>query len=177
MSKKLLSLTLLLGLLLCGASAWAQRTITGRVTSSEDGSGLPGVYIVIKGLPTGTASDADGNYTLSIPEDPATVLQFSSIGFKTQEQVVGANSTISVVMELDVQQLSESVVIGYGSVSRKDLTGSVATVSRKDFQQGLISTPEQLIAGKMAGVQITPSSGAPGGSAQIRIRGGSSISA
>ena len=177
MSKSLLSSTLLLVFWLCSLTAWAQRTVTGRVTSSEDGSGLPGVNVVLKGTTVGTATNIDGNYSLAVPDDPNVVIVFSSIGFKSQERVIGTASSFDIVLEIDVAKLDEAVVIGYGSVSRKDLTGSVASVSRKDFQTGVISSPEQLIAGKMAGVQITPSSGQPGGISQIRIRGGSSISA
>lgn len=177
MSKSLLSSTLLLAFWLCSLTAWAQRTVTGRVTSNEDGSGLPGVNVVLKGTTVGTATNIDGNYTLAVPDDPNAVIVFSSIGFKTQERVIGTASSFDIVLEIDVAKLDEAVVIGYGTVTKKDLTGSVATVSSRDFQTGVISSPEQQIAGKMAGVQITPSSGQPGGKATIRIRGGSSLNA
>ncbi|MEJ1928786.1 TonB-dependent receptor [Nostoc sp. NIES-2111] len=162
---------------LCSLTAWAQRTVTGRVTSNEDGSGLPGVNVVLKGTTVGTATNIDGNYTLAVPDDPNAVIVFSSIGFKSQERVIGTASSFDIVLEIDVAKLDEAVVIGYGSVSRKDLTGSVASVSSKDFQTGVLASPEQQIAGKMAGVQITPSTGQPGGRATIRIRGGSSLTA
>lgn len=177
MSKSLLSSTLLLAFWLCSITAWAQRTVTGRITSSEDGSGLPGVNVVLKGTTVGTSTNIDGNYSLAVPDDPNTVIVFSSIGFKTQERAIGTSSGIDIILEIDVAKLDEAVVIGYGTTTRRDVTGSLATVSSKDFQQGVITTPEQLIAGKAAGVQITQNSGAPGSGSTIRIRGSASVNA
>lgn len=177
MSKSLLSSTLLLAFWLCSITAWAQRTVTGRVTSSEDGSGLPGVNVVLKGTTVGTATNIDGNYSLAVPDDPNAVIVFSSIGFKSQERAIGTSSSIDVILEIDVAKLDEAVVIGYGSTTKKDLTGSVASVTSKDFQKGIISTPDQLISGKVAGVQITPNGGGPGTGSTIRIRGTSSLNA
>ena len=154
-------------------SAFAQRSVSGRVTASEDGSGIPGVNILEKGTTNGTASDFDGNFSLSVGDN--AVLVFSFIGYSTQEITVGAQSTINVSMELDVTALSEVVVIGYGEVNKRDITGSVASVQSEDFVKGIISSPEQLIQGKAAGVQVTGASGEPGAGVTIRIRGTSSV--
>ncbi len=164
---------LMVFLMLSCASAFAQRTVTGKVTDSGDGSGIPGVNILEKGTTNGTASDFDGNFNLSVGTNATLV--FSFIGYKTQEVAVGAQSSLNVSMELDVTALSEVVVIGYGTTTVKDATGAVAAVTSKDFNGGVISSPEQLIQGKTAGVQITTTSGAPGAGVQLRIRGTSSI--
>jgi len=155
------------------ATAFAQRSITGKVTDSGDGSGIPGVNILEKGTTNGTASDFDGNFTLTVGNN-ATIV-FSFIGYKTQEVAVGTQSSVNVSMELDVTALSEVVVIGYGTTTVKDATGAVAAINSKDFNGGVIASPEQLIQGKTAGVQITTTSGAPGAGVQLRIRGTSSI--
>lgn len=160
-------------LMLGCATAFAQRSISGRVTAAEDGSGIPGVNILEKGTTNGTASDFDGNFRLNVG-DNATLI-FSFIGYKTMEVPVGAQSTLNVTMELDVTALSEVVVIGYGQTTVKDATGAVAAVTSKDFNGGVIASPEQLIQGKTAGVQITSASGAPGAGVQLRIRGTNSI--
>ena len=154
--------------------AWSQsRTVSGKVTSSDDGSGLPGVNILVKGTGTGTATDANGNFSITAGDND--VLVFSFVGYATQEITVGAQTSISVSLQSDVTALSEVVVIGYGTVRVKDATGAVAAVSSEDFNGGLISSPEQLIQGKTAGVQITSSSGEPGAAVQFRIRGTNSI--
>ncbi|MGE0589011.1 MAG: SusC/RagA family TonB-linked outer membrane protein [Cyclobacteriaceae bacterium] len=160
-------------LMLGCATAFAQRSISGRVTAAEDGSGIPGVNILEKGTTNGTASDFDGNFRLNVGDNATLV--FSFIGYKTMEVPVGAQSTLNVTMELDVTALSEVVVIGYGQTTVKDATGAVAAVTSADFNGGVIASPEQLIQGKTAGVQITSASGAPGAGVQLRIRGTSSI--
>jgi TonB-dependent starch-binding outer membrane protein SusC len=147
--------------------------ITGKVTSSEDGSAVPGANVVVKGTSTGTVTDSDGAYTLSVKSD--AILIFSFIGYKTLEVAVGGRTTVDAGLELDVTALSEVVVIGYGTVNLKNSTGALVSVKSEDFNGGLISSPEQLIQGKTAGVQITSTSGEPGSGVQIRIRGTSSI--
>src|SRR5688572_3839092 len=110
-------------------NSYAQdKTVTGRVTSEEDRSGIPGVSILIKGTTQGTATDEDGNYKLNAPSEDA-VLVFSSIGYLQQEITVGMQSVINVVLAPDITQLDEVVVVGYGTVNKSDLTGSVASVS------------------------------------------------
>lgn len=154
-------------------SGYAQQTVTGRVTAADDGSGIPGVNILEKGTSNGSVTDADGNFRISVGSNATLV--FSFVGYSTQEVAVGGQSTLNVSLQSDVTSLSEVVVIGYGEVRVKDATGAVASVSSKDFNGGIIASPEQLIQGKTAGVQITQSTGSPGAGVQIRIRGTNSI--
>ncbi|OWW26367.1 SusC/RagA family TonB-linked outer membrane protein [Zobellia sp. OII3] len=143
-------------------------------TVSDASGPLPGASIVVKGTTTGAQTDFDGNYTLSgVPEDATLV--FSYIGYASQEIPVNGQSTINVTLQEDAQALDEVVIIGYGSTTVKDATGSVAVVTSDDFNQGVISSPEQLIQGKTSGVQITQSSGEPGAGMNIRIRGTASV--
>jgi iron complex outermembrane receptor protein len=162
-------------LLLFPALLFAQKTITGTVTEASSGSPLPGVGVIIKGTTLGTATDFDGNYTLANVNE-GDVLVFSYIGFTTQEVTVGAQSTINVALSESAEALEEVVVIGYGTTTVKDATGSVASVTNEDFNEGNIVSPASLITGRVAGVNIN-TSGAPGGGSEIRIRGGSSLSA
>lgn len=153
--------------------AFAQaQTVSGTVTDGQ--MPIPGINIVIQGTSTGTTTDFDGFYTLdNVPAD--AVLVFSFVGYGTQEIPVNGRSTINVTMEEDAAALSEVVVIGYGSVVKRDATGAVATVSSEDFNQGVIASPEELIQGKTAGLQITTTSGEPGAGVNIRIRGTTSV--
>ncbi|HEY8938470.1 MAG TPA: SusC/RagA family TonB-linked outer membrane protein, partial [Cyclobacteriaceae bacterium] len=162
-------------LLLLGASlAMAQnKTVRGKVTSSDDGSALPGVNIMEKGTSAGTVTDAQGSYSITV-KDGATLV-FSFIGYTTQEIPVENQSVIDVSLLTDVTSLSEVVVVGYGQQEKKDLTGSVMAISTKDFNKGIISSPQDMLVGKIAGVQVTTNDGAPGSGATIRIRGASSI--
>ncbi|HYF70032.1 MAG TPA: SusC/RagA family TonB-linked outer membrane protein [Ohtaekwangia sp.] len=157
-------------------TAWSQgRTVTGKVTSADDGSAIPGVNIVEKGTSNGTISSVDGSYTISV--SPGAVLVFSFVGYSATEVSVGEQTTVNASLQADVTALSEVVVIGYGEVNRRDATGAVASVKAEDFNMGIISSPEQLIQGKTAGVQITQSSGEPGAGVNLRIRGTSSVRA
>ena len=169
--KKLL-LVIFLAILVFSTSTMAQEvTVTGTIS---DASGpLPSVTIQIKGTTNGTVADLDGKFTISA--NKGDVLVFSFIGYKTQEITLGNQSNLNVTMAEDTEQLAEVVVIGYGTTSLKDATGAVAAVTSEDFNSGVISSPEQLIQGKTAGVQITSTSGAPGDGIQLRIRGTSSI--
>lgn len=161
-------------LILITSTAWSQtRTVTGKVTSAEDGAGIPGVNVVEKGTNNGTATDADGSFSLNVNSDATLV--FSFVGFASQEVVVGNQTSINVTLQPDVTALSEVVVIGYGEVTKRDATGAVTSVTSEDFNSGVISSPEQLIQGKTAGVQITTTSGNPGAGVQLRIRGTNSI--
>jgi len=156
-------------------SLFAQQTVTGKVTEKATGSELPGVGIIIKGTTKGAATDFDGNYTLE-NVNQGDVLVFSYIGFTTLEVTVGTSATINVAMDQDTETLDEIVLIGYGTTTIKDATGSVAAITEKDFNQGNIVSPANLITGRVAGVSIT-SDGKPGGGSDIRIRGGSSLGA
>jgi TonB-dependent starch-binding outer membrane protein SusC len=154
--------------------AFAQeKTITGRVTSA-DGEGLPGATVAIKGTSSGTIADFDGNFTITVP-DENVVLVFTYVGLITQELSVAGVSTINVTLEEDIQKLDEVVVVGYGVSKKSDLTGAVSSIKEDDFNKISAATPEQLIQGRIAGVQITQNNGEPGSASQIRIRGASSI--
>nr|WKN39476.1 TonB-dependent receptor [Tunicatimonas sp. TK19036] len=160
--------------MLWSSALWAQdKTVSGTVSSAEEGP-LPGVNVLVKGTSSGTVTDLEGNYRLTLPEG-GTTLVFSSIGYANQEVEVGSQTTIDIVMEEDVQSLSEVVVIGYGTQEKRDATGAVASVKAEDFNGGVIASPEQLIQGRAAGVQITQASGEPGAGINIRIRGTSSV--
>ncbi|HEY3401743.1 MAG TPA: TonB-dependent receptor [Ohtaekwangia sp.] len=149
--------------------------ITGKVTSGDDGTALPGVSVVEKGTTNGTVTDADGNYTVNVKSDATLV--FSFVGYSTQEVAVAGKTTADVTLLADVTALSEIVVIGYGEVQKKDATGAVMNMSNKDFNKGVLTNPQDLIVGKFAGVTVTSASGAPGANTTIRIRDGASLSA
>ncbi len=157
----------------CGVQLHAQRTISGKITDGDTGEGLPGVTIQVKGTTTGASTDLDGNYTLSVADGATLVISY--VGFLTQEIAIGGRTTIDVALQPDTELLEEVVVIGYGETTVKDATGAVAAVSSEDFNGGVIASPEQLIQGKTAGVQITSVSGNPGDGVQLRIRGTNSV--
>ena len=171
MKLKLLKSFLLFETFLCFGLASAQE-VSGTVS---DASGpLPGASVVVKGTTNGAQTDFDGIFTIS-DVDAVSILVFSYIGYKTQEVVVGNQTTIDIMMEEDAQALAEVVIIGYGTTTVKDATGAVSAVTSEDFNGGVISSPEQLIQGKTAGVQISQGSGEPGSGVAIRIRGTSSV--
>src|SRR5210317_1593188 len=126
------------------------QTVSGTVTGDE--GPLPGVNVIVKGTSNGASTDFDGNYTIDNVGSEA-ILEFSSLGYTTQEIVVGSQTTINVFLEADAQALDEVVVIGYGTTTVRDATGSVAAVTSDDFNTGAIASAEQLIQGKIAGVQ------------------------
>ncbi len=151
-----------------------ERTVKGKVTD-EANVGLPGVNILIKGTQMGTASDAEGNYSLSIP-DGQVVLVYSYVGFLTKEMPVGDKSVMNLAMQADDKQLSEVVVVGYGTVKKSDLTGSVSSVSADEIMQVKgVSNVAQALQGQAAGVQVIQRSGQPGEYVSIKIRGTNSI--
>ncbi|MBC3542282.1 SusC/RagA family TonB-linked outer membrane protein [Rufibacter sediminis] len=158
-----------------GQAAAQQRTISGTVTG--DGTApLIGVSVVLKGTTTATATDVNGKFSLPVTGNTGTLV-FSYIGYVSQEIPVGASSTYNVNLLTDARALDEVVIVGYGTQRKTDLTGSVAAVSERDFNPGQNTTPDQLIQGKVAGVQITSNGGAPGSGSTIRIRGGASLNA
>ncbi len=162
--------------LICQVSFAQTKVITGKVTDSKDGSGVPGATVSVKGTKNATQTTADGSFSLSVPSG-TTTLVISSVGFGTQEISIEGKVSIDVSLVVTNTTLNEVVVTGYGTVKRKDLTGSIATISSKDFVKGPLTSPEQLINGKVAGVQITTGGGAPGAGSRIRVRGTSSLSA
>lgn len=161
-------------LLLIPVAIIAQTTVTGTVTASDTGEPLPGVSIIIQGSSTGTSTDFDGNYT--IEAEQGDVLLFSYIGFRNQEIPV-SDAVLNVSLQEDTQQLDEVVVIGYGTVKKEDATGSVTAISPKEFNKGAVVAADQLIQGKVSGIQVTSNGGSPGDGARIRIRSGSSLNA
>lgn len=178
MVKQLLSKLLLLAVVLLGSSLTViaqSGVVTGTVTDALDGASLPGATIVVKGSTSGTVTDIDGKFSIEVT--PNQVLVFSYVGYSPQEHIVQPGTTLDVVLESSALSLDGVVIIGYGSVKKKDATGSVAVVGEDDFNKGAITNPVGLISGKVAGVQITSNSGAPGEAATIRIRGGSSLKA
>lgn len=167
---------LLCAVLLSIQWAAAQNSIKVSGTVIDD-AGYPmiGLTVVVTGTNNGVVTDIDGNYSIDV--NPDASLTFSFLGFKTQVIPVEARNRIDVQLLPDTELLSDAIVIGYGNTTKKDLTGSVSSVGTKDFNNGLISSPEQLINGKVAGVQIMSASGSPTSGSTIRIRGGASLNA
>ena len=167
---KTFSLLILFSFLMLAVQA--QTPITGKV-SNEKGEPLEGVSVMVKSTSQGTTTDNKGNFQLNVPANDSLVV--SLVGYDSI--VVAAKPQLKITMFGTNNTLNDVVVIGYGTQRRKELTGSIATVSSKDFQKGNITSPEQLIAGKIAGVSITSDGGSPGGGSRIRIRGGASLNA
>lgn len=151
------------------------RTVTGKVTSSDDGSGIPGVNILEKGTSNGTVTDANGGYTINVSAN--SVLVFSFVGYVPQEVAVGAQTTLDVSLVSDVTSLDEVVVVGYGTQEKKEITSSVASVKSGDFNRGNVNDPAQLLAGKVAGLSIVRPGSDPNGTFNIRLRGLSTVGA
>jgi TonB-linked SusC/RagA family outer membrane protein len=157
--------------------AFAQTTdrpVSGRVTD-EAGAALPGVNVSVKGTPRGLTTDAEGRYRLSVPE--GAVLVFSSVGYATREVVLGNQTTVDVTLLADTRALDEVVVIGYGEQRRREVTGSVASVSARQIENIPVPGVDQALAGQLAGVQVQQTTGAPGGTINVRVRGTGSIGA
>ena len=165
-------LPLLLGLFL-SVGVYAQNiTVKGHVKDAL--GGVIGANVIEKGNPSnGTITDVDGNFTLSVPK--GAILQVSFIGYKTQE--IEATSSVIVTLKDDSELLNEVVVIGYGVAKKNDLTGSVTAIKPDEKNKGLVVSAQDMIQGKIAGVNVNTTSGAPGEGAQIRIRGGASLNA
>ncbi len=175
MKRKLLAF-LLLGLFAVTSAMAQNKTITGRVVGADDGLPLPGVSVRVKGGTAGTSTGADGNYSLNAPAT-ASVLTFTYIGYVTQEITIGVNNRVDVRMVTDSKQLSEVVVVGYGAQSRALSTQTLSTVNAESFKNSPIVSPQQILQGQAAGVNMVNSSGVLGAASQITIRGGSSLTA
>ena len=174
--KKILLMSLVLMFTLLHGAMAQMRTVTGRVTDQSTGSGLPGVTVLVKGTANGVSTNADGVFSLSVSESGGTLV-FSSVGMVAQERAIGANSQFSVALATDTKQLSEVVVTGYGgSQDVKDITGSVAQVKEEKLLLQPVTSVDQALQGRMAGVNINTTSGTLGDQAVIRIRGANSIS-
>ena len=150
------------------------RMIQGEVTDAQNGEPLIGATVMVEGEKSGTVTDFDGNFKLQVTSS-AKKVKISYIGFV--DKIVEISDRMNVKLESDSQILTDVVVIGYGTARKSDLTGSVATVSSKDFNKGLVSSPEQLINGKVSGVQIMSNSGSASAGSTIRVRGGASLNA
>jgi TonB-dependent starch-binding outer membrane protein SusC len=173
---KKLFLLIVLFVFVSGYTIFAQtKLITGTVTSSVQGEGpIPGVSIVVPGTTIGVYSDISGKFSLSVPQNAKTLV-FTFVGMKTQEIVIGTQTNISIVMEPDILNLDEVIVVGYGTQKREAKTGSVGVVTNDRIQNIPETSIDKMLSGKVAGVQVTSTSGQPGSDSQIRIRGISSI--
>ncbi len=156
-------------LLLVGGFSYAQTTVTGTVTDSSDNSPLPGVSILVKGTSTGTTTDLDGKYTLSVPAG-GEILVYSYIGYSNQEVAIGNQSKIDIALLVDDETLQEVVVTGYSVDSRRETTGSVSTVKAKDLKAIPSGNVEQQLQGRVPGVTVV-TNGQPGTTSQVRVRG------
>lgn len=169
--RRYLTVAMILGV----SVAFAQQTVKGKVTSADDGSGIPGVNIQEKGTTNGTVSDSDGNYTISVGSNATLV--FSFVGYSSQEVAVGSQTTVDVKMQSDVTALSEVVIVGYGSQDKKEITSAVVQLDTKDFNRGNVNTANELLQGKVAGLSIYNKGGDPNASATVRLRGLSTVGA
>ena len=170
---------LLLGLMLflVNAVAFSQgRVITGTVTSTEDGLGVPGATVLVKGTTIGTATDIDGKYSINVPAG-SNVLVFTFVGLTSQEVNIGNRSTINVALESDVTALSEVIVTGYGTQPKREVTGAVSSVKGDAIQNLPLQSFDRALQGRASGVQVRSSNGLPGGAVNIRIRGVGSVNA
>lgn len=154
-------------------AAFSQNDVTGKVTDSKDGTPVAGATVTVKGTKTATQTAADGSFKINAPAN--SVLVITSVGYANLE--VASNAAANISLTQVNQQLNELVVVAYGTKRKGDLTGSVTSVSAKDFQKGVINSSEQLLLGKVAGLEVTTGGGAPGGGSRIRIRGGASLNA
>ncbi|MGE5108419.1 MAG: SusC/RagA family TonB-linked outer membrane protein [Sphingobacteriales bacterium] len=170
------ALPLLVIIVSCQGLYAQDKIVTGKVTDSKDGTPVAGVSIVPKGSKTGTTTGNDGTFRIKMPSG-ITVIVVTSVGYAKQEIDVSSSAELNISLAATGGNLNEVVVIGYGTARKRDLTGSITSVTSKDFVKGPITTPEQLISGKVAGVQINSNSGQPGAGSRIRIRGGTSLNA
>ncbi|MBC7922420.1 MAG: carboxypeptidase-like regulatory domain-containing protein, partial [Ferruginibacter sp.] len=157
-------------LLLPGYLLAQDRQLTGRVQSSETSSGVPGASITLKGTTTGTISDANGTFRLNLPSGTSRIV-VSSVGYETKEVPVGSATNLNITLAVSASDLSEVVVIGYGSKDKRDLTGSVSSVGARDIAKSIAQAPELAMQGRMAGVFVSTPGGSPNARPQVRIRG------
>lgn len=161
--------------MLASMGVYAQnKQVTGNVYDEKNETVI-GASVVLKGTTIGTVTDFDGHFELEVPANATLVI--TSIGFKTQEIPVAGRTGLKIIMKEDTQLLEELVVIGYGSVKKNDLTGSITAIGEKDFKEGVSTSPTELLTGKVAGVQVISNGGRAGSGARIRIRGGASLNA
>lgn len=171
--KKFLLLLLVLSVGFQGALMAQTRTVTGKVTGSDDGMGIPRANITVKGTTRGVPSGLDGTYTIDVAANETLV--FSFVGYITKEVLVGNQTTINVALEPDFAELEEVIVVGYGSQEKKEITSSVVSLDAKEFNKGNVNDPAQLLQGKVPGLSIYNKGGNPNGGPTIRLRGISTV--
>lgn len=172
--KKHILLGLLIGLI--SFSSLAQGTVSGTVSSSEDGQPIPGVTVMVKGTIIGTATDLDGRYSINVLAGD-DVLVFSFVGLRQQELAVDNRSVINVEMESEITSLTEYVVTSYGDQTRREVTGTIASIKGEVFQDLPLQSFDRAMQGRVAGVQVTSNSGQPGGTLRVQVRGMGSVNA
>lgn len=172
--KKIIGLIVFLTIVGMQVLSAQDRSFTGVVTLADDGLGVPGASVAVKGTTHGTITDIDGKYILKVPED-AKILVFSFVGMRTQEITIGSSTEVNVQLESDNIGLDEVVAVGYGTMRKSDLTGATSRVSSKSIASMQTSNVSQALQGKLSGVSVQTNSGAPGGDIKIRIRGTNSI--
>src|SRR5215467_1981175 len=165
--------TIAICVLLTQFSFSQNKTITGKV-ADEKGNPVQGATVTVKGTKTGTSTDGNGLFKISVGPSASTLV-ITSVGFATQEVDISGKTDVSVSLVTTNASLNEVVVVGYGTARKKDLTGAVASVQAKDFNKGVVVNPDQLLEGKVAGLQIINSSGQPGAATVVKIRGNNSI--
>lgn len=156
------------------SQAQAPRTLTGRVSDAGTNDGLPGANIVVKGAQLGTTTNANGQYTLTVPDGKATIT-FSSIGYMSQEVDIANRSTIDIALKADDRSLNEVIVVGYGTQRKLETTGAIASVKSSELVQTPVANVAQGLQARVSGVQVSQNTGAPGGNISVRIRGTNSI--
>jgi TonB-linked SusC/RagA family outer membrane protein len=174
---KLITVLLIAGFLntfYCRSQQPSSRTITGRVTFSEDNQPVPGANVIIKGTTAGTVTDVNGDFSINVTSGDVLVISF--LGYNDVEITVNNQTQLDVSLEEELTKLDEVVVIGYGQMKRSDLTGSVVSVTSEEISKTVSTTFEQVLQGKAAGVEVTQNTGQPGGSVSVRIRGVNSLS-
>jgi iron complex outermembrane receptor protein len=174
---KLISFLMIILLGLSPSLSWGQgsgKTVKGTLVDATTKEPLVGGNVLIKGTTKGATADANGQYSINVSDDKA-VLVFRFLGYDSQEIAVGSRATIDVSLKANASSLEQVVVVGYGTQKKTDVTGSVKSVSSEAFNKGIINSPEQLLQGKVAGVNVTSATGEPGGSQGITIRGPGSI--
>jgi TonB-dependent starch-binding outer membrane protein SusC len=171
----LIKLKLLLLFCLFSFTSNAQtKTVTGVITSTENGETLIGVNVVIKGASNGVISDLDGKYSISVPNNDV-VLIFSMIGMKNEEIKVGSNQVLNVKLSVNSQMMNEVIVVGYGSQKKSELTSAVSSIKKEDIKVALVSNVSEALQGKTSGVEVVNNSNSPGGDVSVRVRGISSL--
>lgn len=171
------SMSLLMAFMFVSIFAWSQdRTIRGTVTDGETGEALPGVNVLVKGTTTGTITNVDGQYTLSVPSNAQTIV-FSSVGYETDEVELNNSTTIDMTLMPDIQSLSEVVVVGYGTQEKRDVTAAISSLDEEAIKQIPTANPVESMKGQVAGVDVLQGGGRPGQNPSITIRGRRSINA